>query len=409
MRRIIGFIILLALIGSARGQTAYSYRYWFDNNLATLQTGSTTGETTIEIDISALAKGSVHALHLQGIDAREKWSPVHTQYFFIAKDADTESATARYWFDNDETTVQTAPTVDGLIDLDISHMTIGTHSVHYQTFNAAGEASPVRTQYFYMNELQLATLSCKIWIDDDEANAQTVAMSDDDIVLDVENLSLGMHDLHVELYDSNGLWLAEGSTTFEVKEPTVTITLAKAMSTFCSDKDVDFSDTPQLKAYIATGFDRQSGNILLSRVYNVPQYTGVVLTGEANSEYEVPCRETYYCYQNYLIGTTETIYPESVVGYTDYVLSSGVFVRLKDGGKVNAGKAYLHVPDRVAANVRELNIIFEDEVETGIEPMMEPDTSSGDQPVYDLQGRRVPYRQMNKGIYVIDGKKRLVK
>ena len=220
---------------------------------------------------------------------------------------------------------------------------------------------------------------------------------------------MGIHDLHVELYDANGLWLAEGSTSFEVKEPTVTITLAKAMSTFCSDKDVDFSDTPQLKAYIASGFDRQSGNILLSRVYKVPQYTGVVLKGEANSEYEVPCRETFYCYQNYMIGTTETIYPESVVGYTDYVLSSGVFVRLKDGGKVNAGKAYLHVPDRVAANVRELNIIFEDEVETGIEPMMEPDTSPEGQPVYDLQGRRVPYRQMNKGIYVIGGKKRLVK
>ena len=161
MSRIIGFIMLFVFVSVARGQTAYSYRYWFDNNLATLQTGSTTGETAIEISISTLAKGTVHALHLQGLDVREKWSPVHTQYFFIAKDADTETATARYWYDNDETTVQTAPTTNGLINLDISHLNIGTHSVHYQTFNAAGEASPVQTQYFYMNEPTFFSLGTK--------------------------------------------------------------------------------------------------------------------------------------------------------------------------------------------------------------------------------------------------------
>ena len=68
MRRLLGLIMLLAIISTARGQTAYSYRYWFDNNLATLQTEAANGETTVEVDISGLAKGSVHTLHFQGID-----------------------------------------------------------------------------------------------------------------------------------------------------------------------------------------------------------------------------------------------------------------------------------------------------------------------------------------------------
>ena len=388
-RRFIGFIMLLALIGTARGQTAYSYRYWFDNDISTQQSGSANGETTIELDIGSLAKGSVHALHLQGLDARGKWGAVRTTYFFLAKQGDPESATARYWFDNDETTAQTAPTLNGLIDLDISHMEIGLHAVHYQTFNAAGEASPVLTTYFYMNELQLALLSCQIWIDDAKDDALTFGLTEGDIVIEAEELSIGMHDLHVVLLDSHGLWLAEGTATFEVKEPSISIVLNDLIETFSSEKDLDFSEVPGLRAYTATGFHKLTGNVMMSRVNEVPAGEGLLLIGEPGT-YEVPVRKSYSFYANLLVGTAESIVllPEAD-GYTNYTLgqSDGEdgFFLANEGSTLDAGKAYLRVPSREAASIQKFRMLFDDNPDAIALPLEDQEAI-----YYNVSGQRIP-------------------
>lgn len=407
-RRFIGFIVLLALINSVRGQTAYSYRYWYDNDLSTLQVGSARGETTIEIDIGTLAKGSVHALHLQGLDARKKWSAVRTQYFFLVKEAATESVTARYWFDNDESTAQVAPTLNGLINLDISHMEIGVHSVHYQTFNSSGEASPVRTQYFYMNELQHALLSGQIWIDDKEDEAQTFPLTDDDIVIEAEGLSIGMHNLHVILLDNKGQWLAEGTATFEVKAPTVSITLNSSIETFSCKKDLDFSGVFGLKAYTAAGFHRLTGNVWMMRVDDVPAGEGLLLVGEPGT-YEVPVLQSYSYYANLLVGTPEaTVIAQTSDGYENYLLSfrdgEAAFFLADDGSTLAAGKAYLHVPGEQVTGARRLRISFDDNPD-GIS--LTPALSDGEGAIYNLAGQRL--NKLQKGINIKNGKKVLVK
>ena len=475
MRRLAWFIALLALTGSARGQTDFSYRYWFDNTPATLQTGTADGETEIEIEVSLLAKGSVHALHLQGLDARNQWSPVRTTYFFLAKtispggvvsrywydndlttlkmaspvnglidldisslavgihavhyqmfnavgeaspvqtayfflakESDTESVTARYWYDNDEATLQTAPTTNGLFDLDISHMDIGIHAVHYQTFNAAGDASPVRTTFFYVDELQLATLSCRIWIDDASDEAQTFDLTGEDIEIEAEDLSVGMHDLHVILLDEYGLQLAEATATFEVKEPTVVISLNSLIETFCSGKDLDFSSVPELRAYTATGFRKQNGDVMLSRIYDAPAGEGLVLKGEPGT-YEVPVRKSYSYYANLLVGTTESIVlTHTSDGYDNYLLSLrdgdyGFFLA-EDGNTLEAGKAYLHIPSEKVAGAQSLRIAF-DEAPDGVESPLEETEEEG--AIYNLAGQRLS--KMQRGINIVNGKKVAVK
>lgn len=351
MRKSICFIMLLALICSARGQTAYSYRYWFDAGDSIVYNGTATGEATVELDISTLAKGALHALHIQALDARNKWGAVHTSYFFYTRggtegttgrywfdseesrqtattvngmlELDTESlgcgvhalhvqmfdadgvaspvqtayfykgekgSTARYWFDSDKTmkaaptingtmeldvdglgcgihavhfqsfsakgvaspvhtayfykgaegkkarywfdnakTMQTASTVNGTMELDIDGLSYGIHALHVQAFSDAGEASPVQTVYFYKKEnLDLSTVTCRLWIDDDKKNAQTFDFSED-IVMEADNLSFGMHDLHVVLFSAAGTLLAETTTEFEVFDPDG-ITLVQAFT-----------------------------------------------------------------------------------------------------------------------------------------------------------------------------------
>lgn len=203
-RRLLGFIVLLALISSARGQTTYSYRYWYDNDLSTLQVGSARGETTIEIDIGTLAKGSVHALHLQGRDARNKWGSVRTTYFFTSTNY-TEAATARYWFDNDETTAQTTPTTNGLIYLDTNGLDAGTHTIHYQTFNAKGNASPVKTQYFFIKKgIDTENTTARYWFDNNVNTVLTAPTVNGTIDLDITELDAGLHSVHYQTFNAAG-------------------------------------------------------------------------------------------------------------------------------------------------------------------------------------------------------------
>ncbi|MBQ7462893.1 MAG: hypothetical protein IJS63_11760 [Bacteroidaceae bacterium] len=359
MRKSICFIMLLALICSARGQTAYSYRYWFDAGDSIVYNGTATGEATVELDISTLAKGALHALHIQALDARNKWGAVHTSYFFYTRggtegttgrywfdseesrqtaatvngmlELDTESlgcgvhalhvqmfdadggaspvqtayfykgekgSTARYWFDSNKTmkaaptingtmeldvdglgcgihavhfqsfsakgvaspvhtayfykgaegkkarywfdnakAMQTASTVNGTMELDIDGLSYGIHALHVQAFSDAGEASPVKTVYFYKKEnADASLLSCRLWIDDGERAAKTFALSDSDIILDAEGLSFGMHDLHVTLLSAGGQVVAQTTVEFEVLDPDgITLVQAFAEEEACYD------------------------------------------------------------------------------------------------------------------------------------------------------------------------------
>ena len=432
------FILLLALAGSARGQTAYTYRYWFDDDLSTLKQGSAQGMTTIEADISRLAKGTVHALHVQGLDARDKWSAARTQFFCIMEKAeaiDTNNATARYWFDDDEDNAKTTSTVKGTINLDVTglnpgihtiyHMTFnasgrasavrrayflisekkqevdtnsatarywfdddeenakttstvkgfinvdasgldgGIHAVHFMTFNASGRASAVRTQFFYKKDvLQLATLSCRLWIDDEEDKAMTFGLTEE-IVIEALNLAVGTHALHVEILNAFGEQLAEKTKTFTVNAVTsYTLKLNAPIATFSNELGLDFGNIEGLRAYTATSFHRPTGNVLMSRVDDVPAGEGLLLIGEPGT-YEVPILTSYSFYANLLVGTPETtILAQTADGYDNYILSfrngeEGFFL-VDDGSTVAAGKAYLRVPSDEANGAPRLRLRFDD-------------------------------------------------
>lgn len=406
--RLTAFLVLLAAIGTARGQTAYSYRYWFDGNVSTLKTGSAQGEATLEADISALAKGSVHSLHFQGHDADNHWSPVRTTFFFIPN-TDTQSVKARYWLDDNDAAATTTATPGGTIDLDISHLSIGTHAVHYQTYNAAGEASPVRTTYFYMDVLQPATLTCHIWIDDNQSEAQAFPLTDEDITMEAEDLSVGMHDLHAAIYDDKGRWLTEGTVAFEVKAPMAVITLTATVETFSFHKDLDFDGVEGLRAYTATGFHKQTGDVMMSRVTDVPAGEGLLLVG-AKGTYEVPVATSYSYYANLLVGLTETtLIAKSADGYDNYLLSqsdgTSCFVPATDGTTIEAGRAYLHIPGSLADGKKSLKISFDDNPD-GIK--LVPQTSGEEDGIYyDVAGRRLS--KPTKGINIHRGRKIVVK
>lgn len=361
MRKIVLLTLSWVITCAVNAQTTYAYRYWTDNNISTLAMGDAVGEKSFDIDISSLSPG-IHALHLQARKTDGKWSAVRTRYFFKTEQTTTDS-TARYWFDNDKETIHTGVATSGLVNLDISRLTVGFHAVHYQTFNSKNVPSTVRTRFFYVDQIQIGTLSAKIWIDEDEAAAGTYRLSEEDIVLDVSTLEVGMHEVHVALYDIKGTYLGTGSAEFEIPIPMTTITLTSAgLGTFCWDVDLDFSEMEDLKAYTATGYNSKTGEVTMGRVKDVPAGTGVILLGN-EGEYQVPQLPSYSYYANILVGVNEPTYVKGWAdGYANYILQTGQYGIgfYQNDYTVDAGTAYLHVPSTQAGAKRRIRIIFDD-------------------------------------------------
>ena len=189
------------------------------------------------------------------------------------------------------------------------------------------------------------------------------------------------------------------------------------IATFSSKWPLDFSEIPQLKAYIASGFSPSTGELTLTRVYKVPAREGLLLKGETG-EYEVPTTETDMYYSNLLKGmpTATTISPTDG-DYTNFILANGAnygigFYPLSKEGEIAAGKAYLQLPTSVlpAAGARGIKLVFDDEEKenetTGIESLTHDPSLIGEKSIYTLSGQRVE-KTIKGNLYIVNGKKLL--
>ena len=195
------------------------------------------------------------------------------------------------------------------------------------------------------------------------------------------------------------------SATFaEIEKVTATISSSTGLATFCSDKALDFTGITTIEAYYATTVE--IGNVYLLRVYGtVAAGTGLIIKGSTTS---IPVADSgEYLSGNLLIGVTSDT---EVNAATDYVLTekNGAAVFAQTGVKaatVAAGHAYLRVS---TAQARAFSIIgLGGEGTTGIENTFVDDNEAGEKVIYNLNGQRV--KNPTKGLYIINGKKVLVK
>ena len=201
-----------------------------------------------------------------------------------------------------------------------------------------------------------------------------------------------------------------GTFTLLTDEDVIQITTA-GQSTWCSKYDLDFTGVEGLKAYTATGYDRISGTIWLTRVYQVPANEGIFLMGNAD-EYHVPHKSTGTYYANLMVGTLQPITINETDGeYTNYYLSNGDsgvgFYKVNGSVDLKANRAYLPLlKGSVQAGTRFIGIEFEDDGTTSIKGLT-PVLSEGEGEWYTLQGQRVA--KPGKGLYIRNGKKVVMK
>ena len=149
-----------------------------------------------------------------------------------------------------------------------------------------------------------------------------------------------------------------GTVDIKVAESeSVTITAA-GQAILCSSKNLDFSDVAGVKAYIASGHDKKTGVIWLTRVFDVPAGEAVLLMGDAGT-YPVPVvEEKKAIYKNMLVGCKEatTITKNGGDNVTNYILSKpdgkevGFYFAREAGSSIKAGGGYLPLPTTIEAS-----------------------------------------------------------
>lgn len=176
-------------------------------------------------------------------------------------------------------------------------------------------------------------------------------------------------------------------------------------STFSREFDVDFSDCAGAKVMTVTGNDAATKTLTYNTLADgyVPAGEGVLVVNTENASdlwYRIGERSGVSVGTNLLKGVTEatTIHPTEG-GYTNYVLKSGVFRTFTNAGLLSAHKAYLSLPTSAASQYA-----IDLEGTTGISSVIQQKEK---QSVYNLNGQRVS--QPTKGLYIINGKKVVIK
>ncbi len=149
---------------------------------------------------------------------------------------------------------------------------------------------------------------------------------------------------------SNIIELEAPDTETEDDREKLAITIGKSgKASYCGDKSLDFGFSDEIKAYIATGFDKDEGTIWLTRVKDVPAGVPVLIKGDANKTYDVPVTDSQNSYYtNMFVGNTsgETVQITETEGdFANYYLSGdGTFKSVNKSANIGNNKCYLQLP-----------------------------------------------------------------
>jgi len=211
-----------------------AYEYWFDADYVSkvyvpgpLMYNSylnTTFQTT------GLNTG-LHNLHIRFKDNQGQWSSVVSDMFHklpLSSYGDRKITAYEYWFDNADTarvfqsvTPQKTFLLNAAINAD--SISIGLHNLHIRYQDDAGQWSSVVSDVFH--KLPLSSYgdrkitAYEYWFDNDYATkvAHSVSPQQTFILneaINVDSISIGLHNLHIRYQDDAGQWSSVVSDVF---------------------------------------------------------------------------------------------------------------------------------------------------------------------------------------------------
>jgi hypothetical protein len=183
-------------------------------------------------------------------------------------------------------------------------------------------------------------------------------------------------------------------------DPAATIAPAKEYTTYVTSAALDFTGL-DIKAYVATG--ASASEVTMVPVTTVPAGTPLVLKKGSAASYDVPVIVSAAAPATNKLVASDGVSSIGGDGNWDYILSNGMFYHAS-AGVLPAGKAYLHLDAEPSA--RELSLSFEDDETTGVADVRGK-MADGRSEFFNLAGQRVA--QPTKGLYIVNGKKIIIK
>ena len=196
---------------------------------------------------------------------------------------------------------------------------------------------------------------------------------------------------------------------------------ASGIRTFASTVATDFTTLSSLglTAYIVSAFDGTAGTLTLTAAGVVPAETGLLLKGTASTTFVVPfATDAEAPTTNYLVGVTDgtTSVPETTATNTNFILANGThginWYTLSEAGAIGANKAYLSLPTEqlnLSSSAPGFTWVYDGETTSLKNVQRSTFNVQCDNSWYTLDGRKLDKQPTQKGIYVVNGKKVVIK
>ena len=192
--------ILIGFVMRAQSVT-YICRYWFDQNFAQAVMSTFSDNTwQAELDVGMLPEG-LHTLHLQMADTSMKWNAPESFLFVKAQGSPSENITYHYWFDQNFGDQQTGLLGSGNFLLDVADLDEGLHVVNIMLQDGFGALTTTKSYMFIKVAVQDISdeLHYHCWFDEDYSTVQTGVITNGVFLLDVAELSSGLHKVNVQV------------------------------------------------------------------------------------------------------------------------------------------------------------------------------------------------------------------
>ena len=330
------------------------HQYWIDGKLDAIVSSTTQPS---QIPISTLKPG-LHSLTVRVKDSEGLWSSQVAKYFIVKDDDSVEEATITrymYWFDDETDDFFTGPLTSaaGTMDIDISDVEAGIHTLWWRCGDSKGAWSEARSVTFESKSLY----------------NYTVPVS-----------GIGTFSADVNLTLPDGL-----------------------KAHFCTYlKEVDEG--------LAIKILNIDGKV-------INQNTGVLLSGTPGETYQLryTSEAGSATEGNKLVPVVESTHVEPVVGeYTNYIMQGGRFIKIKqeEAGdetiKMPAHRAYLPLLTTAVGEAKSIVLLWDDGFVTGVERMRNVENEKmRNESIYNLNGQKLS--SPRKGINIINGRKVIVK
>ncbi len=224
MHKLCLWMVGLLCATSAWGQTAVTYRYWFDGKAEAALQDELPASGKLSIPVDDLS-GWYHEISFQVRDNRGLWSSVSTRSFALVPNAATRFADGgqyRYWFDGNIADAVTGTMTEGIIPLTIDADSLQGwyHEISFQVCDHRGLWSSTCTRSFVLVPDAATRFAdggqYRYWFDGNTANTVTGIMTEGVLPLDipVNDLQGWYHLLQFQVRDKQGLWSAVSTRPF---------------------------------------------------------------------------------------------------------------------------------------------------------------------------------------------------